>query len=465
MQTYWTVPACGLATLACLRVARLDWAVGLAVALVVTAFSPAAGLGCAAAALAARIWQRRGADADSAAPVAIGVDSRRRIVEIPLGGASGSHTLIVGATGSGKTVTETLILVRAIERHHGEVIIDPKGDALLREQVRERARVIGRQFLEWTPSGPCRYNPYAHGTPSEIADKALAGERFTEPHYLRQAQRYLALAVRALAAVGEPPTPTRLLELMDPRRLELLARALPAEDDARRLFDYLDSLDARQRAGLAGTRDRLAILSESELGRWLEPGPGAPALDLLEAVRSRAIVYFRLEADRLPLLARMLASAIVSDLVSVAATCQGDPAPTVIAIDEFSAIAPEGVARLFARARGAGFSLVLATQELADLRAAGAELLEQVLGNVETVIAHRQSVPDSAELVARIGGTRSTWSSSEQLVHSLPTGRSTRVRSREFAVHPDVIRTLARGSAAVTVAGAGTCAVTRIFNP
>jgi hypothetical protein len=465
MQGYWSVPVCGLATFACLRLARLDWITGLAAALVVSAVWPAAGLGCAAAALLACRCSRARPDGDAAARVAIGLDSRRRIVAIPLAGAGGSHTLIAGATGSGKTVTETLILIRAIELGHGEVIIDPKGDGLLRERLRERARAGGRPFLEWTPAGPCRYNPYAHGSPGEIADKALAGERFTEPHYLRQAQRYLALAVRALAAVGERPTPARLLELMDPRRLELLARAVPDEADARRLFDYLDSLDARQRAGLAGTRDRLAILSESELGRWLEPAPGAPALDLLEAVRSRAIVYFRLEADRLPLLARMLAAAIVSDLVSVAAACQSDPVPTVVAIDEFSAIAPEGVARLFGRARAAGFSLVLATQELADLRAAGAELLEQVLGNVETVIAHRQSVPDSAELVARIAGTRVTWSASEQLVHSLPTGRSTRVRSREFAIHPDAIRTLARGTAAVSIAAAGTCAVTRIFHP
>ena len=83
--------------------------------------------------------------------------------------------------------------------------------------------------------------------------------------------------------------------------------------------------------------------------------------------------------------------------------------PTLVAIDEFSAIAPEGVARLFGRARAAGFSLLLATQELADLRSARAELLDQVLGNVETVIAHRQSVPDSAELIARIAGTRAAW--------------------------------------------------------
>src|SRR6202043_339151 len=111
------------------------------------------------------------------------------------------------------------------------------------------------------------------------------------------------------------------------------------------------------------------------------------------------------------------------------------------------------------------FSLLLATQELADLRAAAPELLEQVLGNVETVIAHRQSVPDSAELIARIAGTRPAWSSTEQLANALPTGRSTRTRSREFAIHPDVIRTLERGAAAVSDAGAGTCTVARIFHP
>ena len=271
-------------------------------------------------------------------------------------------------------------------------------------------------------TGPISYNPYAHGSAAEIADKALAGEQWSEPHYLRQAQRYLAHAARALAALGETPTPARLAELMDPRRLELAARALPDEQDARRLFDYLDSLDARQRAGLTGTRDRLAILAESELGPALEPRPGAPALDLLDAIRARAVVYFALEADRLPLLARMLAAAIVGDLVSVAAACQAAPVPTLVAIDEFSAIAPEGVARLFGRARAAGFSLLLATQELADLRAARAELLEQVLGNVESVIAHRQSVPDSAELIARIAGTRTSWRSTRAAHRPAPDG-------------------------------------------
>jgi len=182
-------------------------------------------------------------------------------------------------------------------------------------------------------------------------------------------------------------------------------------------------------------------------------------------VRGGAVTYFGLESDRLPLLSRMLAAAIVGDLLAIAASCQSQPVPTIVAIDEFSAIAPEGVARLFGRARAAGFSLLLATQELADLRAAAPELLEQVLGNVETVVAHRQSVPDSAELIARIAGTRPGWSSTEQLSNGIPTGRASRSRSREFAIHPDVIRTLECGAAAVAVGSSGQCAVARIFHP
>jgi hypothetical protein len=460
----WSVPACGLAVLACLRVARLDWTVGLALALLAAPLGVHPVIGCTLGALASRLTGRARRAALSAG-IVIGMDGRLGSVTIPLPRESGSHVLIAGATGSGKTVTEALIVARAIERGHGAIVLDPKGDSLLREQAREEARRAGRPFREWTPAGPCAYNPYAHGSPSEIADKALAGERYSEPHYLRQAQRYLAHAARALAATGAPATPAALVELMDPRRLELAGRAMPDEREARRLFGYLDSLYARQRTGLTGTRDRLAILSESELGRWLEPAADVEVIDLLAAVRAREVVYFRLEADRLPLLARMLAAAIVSDLVTVAATCQAAAVPTVVAIDEFSAIVADGVARLFGRARAAGFSMVLATQELADLRAGGGELLEQVLGNVETVIAHRQAVPDSADLFARIAGTRPSWSTARQYDHRLPTGRSTRTASRAFAIHPDVIRSLARGTAAVSVAGGASCAVARIFHP
>jgi conjugal transfer pilus assembly protein TraD len=413
--------------------------------------------------LAAHLSRRR--PTVDAGGLAVGLDSHRAVVRLPLGDRSGTHALVVGATGSGKTVTLAWTLARAIDAGHGAVIVDPKGDRLLREQAEAAAHRNGRRFVEWTPFGPTAYNPYAHGTDGEVADKALAAETYTEPHYLRQAQRYLGHAVRALRAAGHTPTPARLVDLMDPKSLEVLARRLPDEADARRIWDYLDTLDLRQRAGLSGARDRLAILAESELGRWLEPAEGLPALDLLEAIRTRSVVYFRLDADRLPLLAGMLAAAVVGDLLTVAAGLQADPTPTLVVIDEFSAVAADGVARLFARARAAGFSLLLATQELADLRTAAPGLLDQVLGNLAALVAHRQAVPDSAELVARVGGTTPAWRTTRRIEGNTPNGDGSRSRDREYLVDPDLIRTLPTGTAVVIDATRGLASVARINHP
>ena len=158
----------------------------------------------------------------------------------------------------------------------------------------------------------------------------------------------------------------------------------------------------------------------------------------------------------------MLGAAIVQDLQTTVAALQGSPQPTLVVIDEFSAIAAEQVVRLFGRARSAGFSLVLGTQELSDLRPAGRErLLEQILGNLSVLIAHRQVVPESAELIASVAGRRGAWKVSR---HS--DGRTTRVRTREPRLDSDRVMSLARGWAAVLVLGDGGGArVARMLSP
>jgi Type IV secretion-system coupling protein DNA-binding domain len=392
----------------------------------------------------------------------LGRDESGRVVSVPFGGASGgTHTLVVGATGSGKTVTQTWMAVRAIEHGMGALVIDPKGDRVMRGEVRRAALLARRTFIEWTPDGPSVYNPYARGSETEIADKALAGERYTEPHYLRQAQRYLGHVVRALRKNGLEVSLQRIVHHLDPARLELLVRSL-SESEAQTTHAYLDSLTARQQSDLAGVRDRLAILAESEVGLWLDPQTRtAERFDLLEAVRARAVVYFNLDSDSRPLLTQMLGAAIVQDLQTTVAALQGRPVPTLAVIDEFSAVAAEQVVRLFGRARSAGFSLILSTQELADLRLPGRErLLEQVMGNLSVLMAHRQVVPDSAELIASLAGTKGAWRTSR---HS--DGRMTRTRTREGLLDSNEVMSLGRGWAAVIVlSNGGSARIARIFS-
>lgn len=388
--------------------------------------------------------------------LAVGRDGRGRTISMPVGYESGHHTLVLGATGAGKTVSEAWIAARMIEHGHGAVVIDPKGDEMLRNELRAAAQRRGAQFLEWTPEGPSAYSPYGHGSDGEIADKTLAGEVFTEPHYLRQAQRYIAHAVRVMHRAEVPVTPVSLAAHMNPDILEVTARQLP-EEQAAEVQAYLDSLGERQRRELAGVRDRVAILAESETAPWLQPAPDRPQLDIEQAVRARAVVYFRLDSDRRLLLTTMIASAIIVDLITLVGHLQESPVPTVVLLDEFAAIAAEPVVRLFGRSRSAGISLILGTQELADLQAVREGLREQVLGNVAVLLAHRQNVPESAELIAGIAGTKPVWVSTQQtedaILGTAPSGRGTRHRGYEYAIHPARFKNLHTGQAVLVAPG------------
>lgn len=409
----------------------------------------------------------------------VGHEAKGRAVTIPVGGPSGgTHTLVLGAAGSGKTVTMTWIATQTISRSaggaagagggggggrgEGVIVVDPKGDRDLRQGLIDAARAAGRPYLEWSPEGPSVYNPYARGGATEIADKALAGERYTEPHYQRQAQRYLGHVVRGLRTAGVEVSLQGIVDHLDPDRLELLARQLP-ESDAQSTHAYLDSLTKRQRSDLAGVRDRLAIMAESDVGCWLDPQtPGAEQVELLQAVLGGAVVYFNLDADRRPLLTAMLAGAIVQDLQTTVSALQGQRVSALVAIDEFSAIAPEQVAGLYARARGAGVSMLLGTQEIADLRLPGAErLLDQMMGNLSTLIAHRQVLASSAELIASLTAKRGVWRTTHR-----DDGGYSRTRELENVLAPEQIMGLAQGRAAVIdLQGGGDASIADICSP
>lgn len=485
------------------HVLGLSWTVallGVPAALIALAFSPVIGtatIGAVAlAALITRHWQsadahrggveaQRGRERRGLHALALGGRRRDRwranrvrdrrlalgetpggeVATVPFGSREGVRAFIPGAPGSGKTVDLALHAGAYISAGQGVAAIDPKGDPALRDRLEREARQHGRRFFVWEPNGSTVYNPLARGNPSEITDKALAGEEWSEPHYLRQAQRYINLELQAMKAAGEWPASLRsLVHYLDPERLDALTGRIGPElvELAERTADYVDSLSQRQRAELGGVRDRLAVLAESELGRQLEPDD-APEIDLLSALRASDVVYFQLDADRYALASQMLGAAIVSDLVSLTGELQGGPVRALVLIDEFAAVAADEVSRLLSRSRSAGLSVVLATQALADLSIARSgdgtdSLRRQVLSHVDYVVAHRQSEPEAADLLGQMAGTKPAWAIAQRASGGPFWSRSlfdfgrdevTRRRTREFVRHPDEFKRLRRGEAIV----------------
>ena len=125
----------------------------------------------------------------------LGADERGRLVRLGDDELS-AHGLILGASGAGKTTTLLTILTDQIRRGRPVVAIDMKGSPAFVRVLAESAAAAGRPITVWTLDGGAHWNPLAHGNATELKDKLIATERFTEPHYQRAAERYIQTVAR-----------------------------------------------------------------------------------------------------------------------------------------------------------------------------------------------------------------------------------------------------------------------------
>ena len=190
-----------------------------------------------------------------------------------------AHALIVGASGAGKTTTLQTILAQQIARGRPVVAIDMKGSPAFASELADAASAAGRRLTVWRPDGPTHWNPLEHGGPTALKDRLMSAERFSEPHYQRAAERYLQTALTVLAAVHpeRPPSLSEVVTVMAPPRLASLARRAP-RPLASRTADYLATMTPDQLSAAAGLGTRLALLSESVAGPYLEPAGAATAI-------------------------------------------------------------------------------------------------------------------------------------------------------------------------------------------
>jgi hypothetical protein len=389
--------------------------------------------------------------------LAFGQTRDRRLVEVPFGASYGMHGLLIGATGGGKTTDARSYCQAHIRVRNSVVVADAKGDDALEATLRDEAERAGVPFYLWTPHGPSTYNVAARGGASEVADKLLSAHQWSEPHYLSVALRYCQREVQILRECGIEPSLASIARYMHPARLEAVA-ADHGTETVERVRELTSDIPKRMAEDLAGARSRIAMLAEAEFAPWLMPSRnGRPEIDLADVIRHGGVAYFRLEADRHPQLGAILAAALIVDLVALSAELQGGVLRGLLFIDEFAAIGADQVSRLFATARSAGLSTLLATQGLADMRAARDEgladtLTAQVIQNVSYVIAHRVSDPVAAETLAQMAGTYETWKLTQEVGGEfLParTGSGSRIPTERFRMHPNEFKSLRTGEAIV----------------
>ncbi len=382
---------------------------------------------------------------------------------LPLG--EGRHVFLVGATGAGKTTTaRRLVAARVLEQRSSLVILDQKGDARDVEEVRRLAAAAGVAFVLFDSQDPStdRWQPL-WGSPSGVAARAVEAIKQSEPYYYDILRKHLDVVCNILHAADHwPPSVPFLIDACDPSHYPVLlgiTRGLNAEHvsllrRAERHARWMRSLKSSDLAGGAVRLETALALASSRLVTpRITPDGDAVAVQLVQALRQRAVVMFRTHADTMPDEAAALTTVALADLHAAA---ESDVGSWTLLLDEFGAVINTAADRALAilqRGRTHHGQAVLITQSVADVEALTGTtgLLDSLSDNFAAVVAHRQTSPDSRDWLARLMGTRELWQHTNQTDGhgSRLSGRGSSRRVHEFRVAPDTFATLDQGEAVV----------------
>jgi len=360
------------------------------------------------------------------------------------------HGLLVGTTGSGKTVTIMNIAESVISRQLPLIYVDGKGDLELARKIEHLANSHHRPFYLFSMIGTSmKYNPLSTGGYTALKDKLISLSDWTEEHYKKMAERYLQTAFKVFQLSGIKPTLATIGKYLDPDDLMILARNIEDEDQRGDIMNSLDKYKVDQITGLAA---RIATLTESEIGHLFDIHEEDKVLELNQAVAENAVVFFSLQPLAFPEYANQLGKLIVTDLKGVAGQQFSalDRKKIYTIFDEFSVFVGDQVINLINQGRGAGIHAILATQSLSDIEKVGGKaLVGQVLENCNVYIIQRQNSPENAEKLATVIGTKDTIQLTAQISMEGSTGLGSARQTKEFIFHPDELKRLSKGEAIV----------------
>jgi ABC-type oligopeptide transport system ATPase subunit len=361
------------------------------------------------------------------------------------------HLTTVGVSGSGKSTTIRTLTGCVLDEGHGAVIVDFKGSGL-GAAAKELAERRGLPFTVMDPydSATIGYNPCS-GDPAAVANKIVGSFPFAGEAeiYKQVAMEAIPVVCRGLNAAGIEISLTTIYEALRPGGLTRVARQLDAHhEDLRVRLEDLDEPRGVGAAGIVGLQRRLGALMEGAFGEIFRK---QPALDWAKVTRTPQVTYLSLSTLATSEDVELFGRVILQDLKQVCAeriraVKQGKAVvPVLIVFDEFAALRePTQVVDLLLQAREAKTPLVVSTQFLPE----DASIRRPIL-SAGVLIIHRVEAED-AEMLAAQFGTHTAALHTSHVDYQAGGSTDGSVRwAEEFNVHPNVLKELPNGVAAV----------------
>jgi hypothetical protein len=361
------------------------------------------------------------------------------------------HICMLGASGTGKSTSICTICGRVLDEGYGVVVVDLKGSGL-GAAAKELAERHGLPFTVVDPydRATIGYNPCS-GDPAAVSNKIVGSFAFAGDAeiYKQVAMETIPLVCRALKAAGTEISLASIYEALRPGGLTRVARQLDDHhEDLRIRLEDLDEPRGVGAAGIVGLQRRLGALMEGAFGEIFRK---QPALDWEMVTRTPQVTYLSLSTLATGEDVELFGRVILQDLKQlcaerIRAIKQGkDVVPVLIVFDEFAALRePTQVVDLLLQAREAKTPLVISTQLLPE----EASIRRPAL-SAGVLIVHRMEAED-ADMIAAQFGTHTAPLHTSHVDYQMGGTNDGSVRwVEEFNVHPNVLKELPNGVAAV----------------
>lgn len=402
----------------------------------------------------------------------------------------GTHMVLLGATGSGKTETIKALAASLLDLGWAGTIVDLKEDTKaggLRDWLRDYAsahQVPWQQLCLSDRDSQTWFNPLQGLGPDEMRDLILQLQEFDDSYWQAINKELLGQVVNLMvwAHQADPsrfPAPSmyelgRVLgsgSLKDATKKMIATVEMSSLGVSKDDFGLLLSPPKDTQQSASGYAAKLNQVYETQAGRQVLR-PSADEARVLLDVTAPGLCYIGLDMQAKPDLAKMISSAALQRMSVFAAarttglvTDSGGRIPRFIIVDEAGWVDRTIVNNLLARARAAGIALVLCTQGPKDWSDKQGDDWGKLTQNTNIAMFMRQGEPESAEICADFIGKE--WQEVSSVMNRTAKGllgssavrdasgrvvESESVRSEYLhLVDPDELRKLKKGDFVVRV--------------
>lgn len=326
------------------------------------------------------------------------------------------HQLVLGPTGSGKSVAIGHVALSDMRQGHGLIVIDPKGDLVdyLTDHVPDQRR---QDVIVFDPANdnPVGYNPLLAGNrPSHlVVDQVdhIFAKLFGSNYGPRSGDinRAALLTLMSSARSGKQYTMAELPLLLTNTDFRRSLTSSLSDSTLVEFWRWYEQLGGSQATVTAPILNKYRqLLLKAPIRNVL--GQGEPGWTLEDVIQQRKILLIRLSAGEIGSeAAHLLGSLLVAGIWQATQSRTQVPLErrrfVSLIIDEWQNFLrlPTSLGDMLAQARGLGLGLTLANQQLGQL---SKDLQADVLSNARTKIVFQTGVQDARSLAPQLQGVR-----------------------------------------------------------